>query len=265
MLTAVRHRIFAVAYMVGRGCERAAQLFFYAAAGATRLDDLRRAIKREWDVAGQLGWDQHVYTGLLPWEDAFYSKYLEPGERVLVVGCGTGRELVALLERGFRADGADVAPECAKLARQALAARGLTGEVHAAAIEDLPLQGEFDAIIFATLVYSLIPQLDRRVAALLRVARHLRPGGRVLVTYVPRTGRPPRPVLTKLARAVAALTGADWRPEYGDVLIPAGGGKMFTYFEHRFLPAEVEREIRSAGLRVLAHETRDEGRLVAVP
>ena len=265
MLAAIRRGIFAVAYILGRGCERAAQLFFYAAVGATRLNDLRNAIRREWDVAGQLSCDQDAYAGLLPWEDAFYSKYLQPGERVLVVGCGGGRELVALLERGFRADGVDVAPECAELARQALAARGLTGEVHPTAIEDLPLQGEFDAIIFASLVYSLIPQLDRRVAVLRRVARHLRPGGRVLVTYVPHTGRPPRPVLTKLARAVAALTGADWRPEYGDVLIPAGGGKMFTYFEHRFLPSEVEQEIGSAGLRVLAHETGDEGKLVAVP
>jgi SAM-dependent methyltransferase len=264
MLTATRRGLFALAYLLGRTGERAAQVFFHAAAGATRLDDLRNAIQREWDAGAAIDWERYTATGLAAWEDAFYSRHLHPGERVLVVGCGTGRELVALIERGFRAEGVDVAPECARLARQALADRGLAGQVHTAAIEELSLPGDFDAIVFAALVYSLIPQASRRVAVLRRVARHLRPGGRILVTYLLPAGPPARPVLIELARAVAALTRSDWRPEHGDVLIPAGR-RMFTYFEHRFAPAEAEREVESAGLRIVAHETDSEGKLVAVP
>jgi SAM-dependent methyltransferase len=261
----MRRVVFHGAYALGRGCERAAQVFFYLAVGATRRDDLHRAIHGFWDSAGQLAWDPYTYSGLLPWEEDFYGRFLKPGDHLLVGGCGTGRELVALLERGFPAEGVDVASGCVRLARRALAVRGLVAEVHACAIEHLPVSRPFDVVILATQLYSIVPGAEARIALLRRAVEHLAPGGHVLLSYIARTGRQPRPVLTKLARLAAALTRADWRPEYGDVLIPAGGGRVFAHYEHRFVPEEIEDEVRRAGLRVILHEPDDVGKLVLVP
>jgi SAM-dependent methyltransferase len=262
---AVGRLTFACAYALGRGCERAAQVFFYAAAGATRFGELRRAIQRQWDAAGAVGWDPYTYSGLLPWEEDFYFRFLKPGERLLVAGCGTGRELIALVERGFPAEGVDIAPGCVQLARRALAVRDLVGTVHACPIEELSVPNPFDVVILATQLYSMIPQSETRISMLRRVGGHLAPGGRILLSYIVRRGRQPRPLLTALARLTGTLTGADWRPEYGDVMIPVGGGDVFSHYEHRFLPEEIEGEVRRAGLRVAAHEPDDVGKLVLLP
>lgn len=254
MVGAFRRGVFTIAYLAGRGFERAATLLFHAASGATRLDDLHRSIQYQWDVAGQRGWDPSTYSGLMHWEKDFYPRFLKPGDRVLAAGCGTGREMIALLEQGFDVEGVDVAPGCVQLAKRALAQRGLAAEVHACAVDDLPPLKPFDVVILLTQLYSLMPQTTARLRTLRRVAKLLNPGGRVLLSYIERAGRPPHPGLVRISRLVGALTGADWRPEYGDVLITSRSGRVFDYFEHRFLPEEIEAEARAAGLRVLAHE-----------
>ena len=109
---------------------------------------------------------------------------LRDGERVIEIGCGTARNLIAIARRypGARLYGLDASHEMLKSAAAAIARHGLSGRiklVHAYA-EDLTPQlfGEeapFDRAIFS---YSLSMIPDWR-KALRAAAAAVRPGGQI--------------------------------------------------------------------------------------
>lgn len=97
---------------------------------------------------------------------------IEPGMRVLDVGCGTGDLMLALRDRGCDVQGIEIEPRLVDACR----ARGL--DVHHGRAEQLPLSAEsIDAIVCSV----VLPYTDER-AAIAEWARVLRPGGIVNVT-----------------------------------------------------------------------------------
>lgn len=259
----LRTGLFTGLYHCGRTFQRAATLWFYAAGGAIRLEDLRAAIQREWEDAGRMEWENYIASGLMTWERAFYPRFLKPDERVLLIGCGTGRDLLALLELGYRAEGLDVGPHCTATARQLLQKRALDIPLYTGAIETIGLPGRFDAFIFSWFCYSYIPQAATRIHVLRKLREHLNPGGRILVTYVP-AKTPRRRLLVRLAQFVAWFSGSGWRPEYGDVLHIGDRSRYVVHYEHQFTREGLEGEAPAAGLTVAFHEGQDEGKAVLV-
>ena len=257
----LRIGLFTGLYHCGRMFQRAATLWFYAAAGALRLTDLRAAIEREWDEAGASQWEGYNWSGLMSWERDFYLRFLQPDDRVLVVGCGTGRDLLALLQLGYKAEGLDVAPQCTATARQLLRQRGFEVPLYTGAIETVGLPGRFDAFIFAWFCYSYIPQSETRTHVLRKLGDHLNPSGRILVTYAPAKTLPRR-LPIRLTGLIAWATRSDWRPEYGDFVQVANRGRYFAHYERKFTREGLEGEARAAGLTVAFHEQGDVGMAV---
>lgn len=252
----VRAALYATLYGGGRALERAGKVWFYAAAGTLTLDDLRRASLRQWDeFAAMQGEDD---TAFLDWESDFYRRFLRAGDRVLLAGCGSGRDLIALLQHGCRADGLDPVPGCISAAADRLAKRGLTARLRTGWIEDVALDDVYDAIVFSWDCYGLIPHAATRIAVLRAVRDHVAPGGRVLLSYVA-AGRPPRPLLIRTARLMSWLSRSDWRPEMGDVVVPTDAAPDGAHYEHHFRPEEVEREVAAGGYRVIFHERTANG------
>jgi SAM-dependent methyltransferase len=243
-------RIVAIACLeTGRLFARAGRVFNYLAAGTQHISDLRNGVERSWEDFNVR--DADVASGLMAWEEDLVSRFLRAGDRVLVVGSGTGRDLIALAERGYRVAGVEPSWRARAVAERALQQRQLSAQIAGAFFEDAEVAGPFEAIVFSYYCYCYIPQPERRVAILRKAGALLAPGGRVFVSYFARTrGSPP---LTALARVAARLSRSDWRPQEGDVLYPlaaADRARPLFHFEHVFVPGEVDAEGASAGLRV---------------
>ena len=250
---------FTLLWGAGRALELAGRASMCLAAGTLRLHDLRGAIANTWEDFGRS--EDAILSGLMHWEQALCDRFLKLEDRILVVGCGTGRDLIALLKLGYRAEGLDVARGAVAVARRMLEREGLAAELYTGAIEAVALPGSFDAFIFSWFCYGYIPQADTRIGVLRKVKAHLNPGGRILISYIP-AERPPRVLPIRLTRLVARLTRSDWHPELGDVIGAADGNRRVIHYEHQFWQGELENEARAAGLTVVFHEPREEGTAV---
>jgi SAM-dependent methyltransferase len=250
----LRRVAFAGLHHTGRTLERAATLCGYAAAGTLTRADLHAAIQRQWERDSGREAGRQLTSGLMVWERELYLRFLDPGAHVFLVGCGNGRDLLALCQAGFRVDGLDLAAGAIATARRLLDQHGLAAALSVGSVETAPLPARCDAVVFAWGCYGYIPESGRRIAVLRRVAGHLAAGGRVLLSYYP-WHHPPRRLPIGLTRLVAGLAGSDWRPEYGDHLTTDGDG--IVYYEHRFLDGEMEREAAAAGLALHHHDPAD--------
>ena len=239
---------------------RAASLLAHAVGGATTLAELRRAIGRGWNKHGQSV--SAAEPSLFDWEAEFYRAHIPPASRVLLVGCGAGRDLIALAGFGHRVDGLDIAREALAACQIALEQRGIAARLYESAVEEARIEAQYDAVVFTWLGYAYIPGREARIGTLRTLRGILRPQGRILLTYQTRPAGVSR-VPGGFARLVARLTGSAWSPEHGDSFeVLRGPGPLALHYEHRFNPAEVVAEAQAAGVRVLWHEQATEGRIV---
>ena len=145
---------------------------------------------------------------------------LEPGMRVLDMGCGGGRHAFALYRRGVdvvaldldEAELKDVAGMFAAMREAGEAPEGATAQAVRGSAYDLPFEdASFDRIIAAEVLEHL-PQDEKAMAELFRV---LKPGGLIAVT-VPRWG--PELVCWALSNAYHEVEGGHVRIYRGDEL-----------------------------------------------
>jgi len=177
-----------------------------------------------------------------------------PFGRALEIGAGTGYFSLNLLQAGVigRATCTDISPGMLETLRANAASLGLAVETEACDAASLPFaDGSFD-LVFGHAVLHHLPELDRAFAEFARV---LRPGGTLYFGGEPsrqgdRIAAVPKGAAWRLAplwrRAVGArpaphLNGTPWAPDDDHHL----EGQVDV---HAFLPADLERHARGAGL-----------------
>ncbi|NVM57565.1 MAG: methyltransferase domain-containing protein, partial [Desulfobacterales bacterium] len=103
-------------------------------------------------------------------ENQLMLRLLEPlrGERVLDIGCGTGRHLLMFLKMGLDITGLDASPHVLKIAKKRL---GRHGELHQGVAEDLPF--EDNSFNIATLITTLefVGDVEKALQEACRVAK----------------------------------------------------------------------------------------------
>ena len=81
--------------------------------------------------------------------------YIEPGDQMLDVGCGTGTLAIKASQKGAQVIGIDQSPAMLKLAREKAQASGVEGDFRLAQAQSLDLDEKFD-VVTATFTLSEI-------------------------------------------------------------------------------------------------------------
>lgn len=209
-------------------------------------DELRALDERYYDSEGLYRTREWNERGLFGWERALVAAHFERDGRVLVLGSGGGREVLALLEDGFDALGYEPHPALAAYARDLLAERGHDGRVHAAPPGELPRDApEADGLVVGWGAYSLVRGRDARVRMLAAAGERLRAGAPVLLSCF-ETTRHGRELRTTRAIANALRRARGRAPlELGDTLAPN--------LVHVFTATELAGELAAAGLELAEH------------
>lgn len=208
---------------------------------------LRALDRRYYDSAGVYRTADWNEKGLFDWERRSIEEHFNGSERVLVIACGGGREVLALLESGFDAVGFEPHPDLADYARNFLAERGHPGRVEDAQRDEFPVAGgPCDGVLVGWGAYSLMHGGAARVRLLSDARRQLPPGGPVLLSFFDRDGDSRELKWTRAAaNAFRRLRGAD-ALELGDTLSPN--------LVHVFSRGELSEEADAAGLDVASYE-----------
>src|SRR5438477_5012554 len=158
MARARRVAAFAL-YQIGRMADRVGRLSHYLAVGTLRFADMQDSIRQTWDDFYDT--QPAVDSGLLAWEKPLADRLVPAGSKVLVIGCGSGRDLFAFAERGCHVTGVDPSAAALRIARQKADERGWPVTLVEGFFETLRICDAFDVIVFSYFCYSFIPESKR--------------------------------------------------------------------------------------------------------
>jgi 2-polyprenyl-3-methyl-5-hydroxy-6-metoxy-1,4-benzoquinol methylase len=222
-------------------------------------DDVVAEVRAKWAAPAEVRHTVRAGRALESWEKDLIERLVPARARILVIGCGAGREALAFAERGFRVTGIDFVEAVVDEARRRAAADGLPATFETSTAEALieRAPGGFDVVIATAPVYEQTPGRERRVAFLRALARLTAPDGLVVLGAASHRDRGPR-------RTV--IDGVRWLLRRLGVPSIAEPGDRFTYhvslashhatkcFYHRFQrPDEIAGELRAAGLDGTRH------------
>jgi SAM-dependent methyltransferase len=232
---------------LGQACIKLDRLILHVDVATRSLGDVKRSIQAYWSTFNTR--PEQWACGLLDWERRLLENSVQPGDRLLLIGCGSGREFREFLERGCTILGVEPSAETIEIARQEIRKTAAPVDLVQGFAEDVDLAGEFDVCWFSYFSYSYIPDRRRRIALLTRLGRHLRPGGRIVVTCHCQP-RPQRSRAVTVGRAVGRAWRNDWEMVDGDELVRAQPAFRVFHFQHVFTPEELVAECAGAGLMI---------------
>ena len=174
-----------------------------------------------------LFWEAQGEAGELPLIERFLKQY--PGT-ALELGCGSGRLLLALLEKGFLIEGLDNSAEMLTLCRNDKG--DCDAVLHHASIEDFELKTLYDAIIIPAFTLQLLDP-ENMATTLSNIRRHLRPGGGLyLTTFIP------------WAEIIGELEPGSWFLDQETKMADGNTARCYTRFEIKRFAQLLMREHR---------------------
>lgn len=172
-------------------------------------------------------WNRFVYRLWAPIYDAVLERFfrpgrkramelvaLRPGERVCLVGVGTGADLV-YLPKGVEGVGLDLSEAMLAQATSKLPIPGCEVELRTGDAQALPLEdATFDAVVL-NLILSVVPDPVRCMSEAIRI---LRPGGRIVVfdKFLPDDSQPT--LGRRISNVFSTLLGTDINRRLGDMV-----------------------------------------------
>ncbi|MEM7103995.1 MAG: methyltransferase domain-containing protein [Bacteroidota bacterium] len=123
-------------------------------------------------------------VGLWESEKYVFQKYLDPENRILDLGCGTGRTTIPLYQLGYqKIYGVDLTPEMINKANELNLQYHLSLDFQVGDATNLSFEDQtFDAVIFSFNGLMSIPEAESRLQAILEINRVLKPDGHFIFT-----------------------------------------------------------------------------------
>jgi hypothetical protein len=227
--------------------------------GNLSADDLDAITRDHYHNSQEYASPEHNQRGLFDWERVVVEQYFQPGSRILVAAAGGGREVLALRQAGFQAEGFDCSPTLVKAGDALFDGLGERRGVTLCAAGQVPSGPALDqGLIVGWTGYTHIPTRGRRIALLEGLRHRAMPGAPVLLSFFPRDRSPQYENLNYWTASVSRFLfrGRKEGPEPGDHL-----GWCFT---HTFTREEVEAELRAAGFRPVFYSEIGEGHAVGI-
>ena len=110
--------------------------------------------------------------------EAVFNKYVPfPVNRVLELGCGSGRLVCDMATRGFSMTGLDLNPTALEYCKKKLKKLGVKGETVVGDMTNFKFDQPFDAAVNAINTFRHLESEEAALAHLECVAAHLKPGG----------------------------------------------------------------------------------------
>lgn len=184
-------------------------------------------------------------------DEGFVERHCPTPRRVIDLGCGTGRTLIALARRGHDVVGVDLSAEMLRVAREKVKAASHRANLLQANLTELGCfaDGSFDAAVCLFSTLGMVVGAEQRRRVVEHVFRILRPRGRFILhvhnrwfNFWNRQGR-----RWLLGNLFASLFG---RAVAGDCVMPVHQG-IANLMLHVFTRREVKRLLRRAGFRII--------------
>lgn len=117
--------------------------------------------------------------GLFPEEELLIKKYIKYKSKILVVGCGTGREIIGLKKIGFKnIVGLDVSPDMIREAKKLVQhVKFIVSDIN-----DFHSNDKFDVVLYLNNIIEQIPSFLDRKKAILKSKELLRGNGIIILT-----------------------------------------------------------------------------------
>jgi SAM-dependent methyltransferase len=191
--------------------------------------------------------------GLWRSEEVLIGQLFEEEDRILDLGCGTGRVAFGLWRNGYRrVEGLDVSAGMIAGAREYAETHDMPVPFHVGDAMELPFDAEaFDGVIFGFGGLMQIPGRENRRVALREVARVLKPGGGFIFTSHDREMEEYRGFWKAEEERGSVPEGL----EFGDIYEEGPHGMVFV---HMPTVPEVEEDLRASGWIEFQSFLRDE-------
>lgn len=186
----------------------------------------------------------YLQEGLTVSEQAFVGRYVPAHASICVLGCGGGRECLALAQRGFAVTGIDFIEDCIASCRAAATEKNLPIQYvcHDITQPGLSLDTRFDAIMLPAILYSLIPSLRIRTKLIHTLVSLLNPAGYIFLTFL--STQEPACTHQTFKNILALVTCGNTHWQEGDYV--EGDGE----FKHYFHETGIKNELLQCGLHI---------------
>lgn len=199
-----------------------------------------------------------VETGLDDYEEIIINTYCTPQSKVLIIGCGAGRESLAIAKKNFQVTGIDIVENLAKISYKTGKKESIRANFLTMNAKDMAFKSEsFDSVILLNQVISLIPLRKNRIKTLTECRRVLKNNGTIIITTHSRNKNIREKIRWKFINFIRKIIN-NFLPvktfEEGDKWVTAISGYSISkgkIFMHLYTIKEALEDIKTANLKII--------------